>query len=54
VRSALRLKPGDEIAYVIEADRVVLLKARSAPLDDLFAVFDEWDGDADRKAYAKL
>ncbi|PZN94585.1 MAG: transcriptional regulator [Hyphomicrobiales bacterium] len=54
VRKALRLKDGDEIAYVIERDRVVMTRANSAPVDDPFATFDEWDSEADRKAYAKL
>ena len=54
VRKALRLKEGDELAYVIEDGQVVLTKARREPLDDPFGAFAEWDGDADRKAYAKL
>ena len=54
VRTALRLEEGDEIAYAIEDDRVILTKARSGSIDDPFATFGEWDGGADRKAYAKL
>ena len=54
VRAALRLKEGDEIAYVIEGDRVVISRAESAPVDDPFACFSEWDSEADRRAYAKL
>lgn len=54
VRAALRLKEGDEIAYMITADGVVISKAVAAPADDPFATFGEWDGDADRKAYAGL
>ena len=56
VRTALRLAPGDELAYGIEDDRVVLTRrsARRAPEDDPFAVFVEWGGEADTKAYADL
>lgn len=53
VRKALRIGEGDEIAYTIEADRVVLTKAHSS-VDDPFATFSEWDGAADRKAYHGL
>ncbi len=52
VRLALGLKQGDEIAYEIEKDRVVLRKAGAEPEDDPFAVFEEWNGEADRKGYA--
>ena len=51
VRTALRLKAGDTIAYAIEGDRVILTRA-PAPQDDPFACFDEWAGEADSKAYA--
>ena len=56
VRAALHLKEGDEIAYSIEADgRVVLTRAQSGtPTDDPFATFNEWDSEADWKAYANL
>jgi antitoxin PrlF len=54
IRAALRLKEGDELAYVIEDKRVILMKAHREPLDDPFGSFAEWDRDADRKAYAKL
>jgi antitoxin PrlF len=54
VRLALRLKEGDEIAYAIEENRVVLTRAEGAPAEDPFASFDEWDSAADRKAYDTL
>lgn len=55
VRSALRLQPGDEIGYQIEAGRVILVKIAAAmPPDDPFATFEEWNSDADRRAYAEL
>jgi looped-hinge helix DNA binding domain, AbrB family len=54
VRAALRLKEGDEIAYAIEGDRVVLTRAASEPAEDPFATFGEWAGEADQRAYAGL
>lgn len=54
VRAALGLSEGDELLYEIDGEKVVLKKARRAPVDDPFAAFHEWDGDADRKAYADL
>ena len=54
VRNALRLKEGDEIAYAIEDGRVVMTRAQPMVLDDPFATFVEWDGEADRKAYGNL
>lgn len=54
VRAALRVKAGDEIAFTIEADRVILTKGRARAPDDPFATFSEWNGDADRRAYGKL
>lgn len=54
VRIALNVRDGDEIRYEIEGDRVILTKAKPAPVDDPFRTFDEWDSEADRCAYAKL
>jgi len=54
VRNALRLVEGDEIAYIIEGDRVVLTKASREPADDPFATFGEWSSEADRRGYADL
>jgi antitoxin PrlF len=54
VRVALGLKDGDELAYTIEAGRVILTKATVVALDDPFALFEEWDSEADRQAYANL
>jgi antitoxin PrlF len=53
VREALRLKPGDELAYEIANGRVILTKAASG-LEDPFSAFDEWNSDADRRAYGDL
>ena len=54
VRTALRLVEGDEIAYLIEGDRVVLTKANREPADDPFGTFGEWSSEADRLGYADL
>jgi antitoxin PrlF len=54
VRAALRVGKGDELAYTIDGDRVILTKAARAAQDDPFATFDEWASDNDRRAYAKL
>ena len=55
VRAALRLREGDEIAYAIEAGRVVLTRARQDGVtDDPFVAFSEWESTADTEAYAGL
>ena len=54
VRNALRLAGGDEIAYVIDGDRVLLTKASGQAADDPFAAFGEWSSEADRRGYAGL
>lgn len=54
VRVALHLKEGDEIAYAIEGDRVVLTRATTDSVEDPFATFAEWNSEADRTAYASL
>ncbi len=55
VRIALRLSAGDEIAYAIEGDRIVLTRARpEGAADDPFGCFSEWDSAADVEAYAGL
>lgn len=54
VRTALCLREGDEIAHEIDGSRVILTKSSAARADDPFATFEEWDSEADRKAYAKL
>lgn len=54
VRTALRLAAGDELAYTIEADRVILTKASKSGADDPFAAFSEWSSEADREGYADL
>ena len=54
VRTALRLAAGDELAYAIEADRVILTRASNSGGDDPFATFSEWSSKADREGYADL
>ncbi len=54
VRSALHLRPGDEVAYEIAGDRVILTRRQDAPVDDPFGTFSEWDSEADRRAYGDL
>jgi antitoxin PrlF len=55
VRAALRLQPGDELLYEIDAERVIVTKVRRAgKTDDPFRSFAEWSGEADTRAYAKL
>jgi antitoxin PrlF len=54
VRAALKVNPGDAVAYSIEGNRVVLTKAPAASAEDPFASFDEWSSDNDRRAYARL
>jgi antitoxin PrlF len=54
VRAALRLVEGDELAYEIDGARVILTKASDRAAENPFGTFSEWDGAADRKAYAKL
>lgn len=55
VRLALQLREGDEIAYAIEAGRVVPTRAQpDAAADHPFRTFAEWSGPADTEAYAGL
>ena len=60
VRAALGIVEGDEVAYTIEAGRVILSKAlprpsrRAALAEDPFGTFTEWDSEADRAAFANL
>jgi antitoxin PrlF len=53
VRRALGLKPGDHIAYELDGDRVIMTRAKPGG-GEAFAVFCEWAGDADIRAYANL
>lgn len=54
VRERLKLRPGDTLRYRLTDDGVLLDKAPAAEMDDPFAAFSEWSGEADEKAYADL
>jgi antitoxin PrlF len=54
VREALRRQPGDDLAYPIEGEKVILTRTDAAPLSHPFTTFTEWHGDADRTGYREL
>ena len=55
VRRALKLKPGDSLAYEIADGKVVLTRAMAGSIaEDPFGSFDEWRGKEDDEAYASL
>ncbi len=55
VRNALGLRPGDELAYVIEEGRAIVTRYEGRGIaEDPFATFSEWDSAADAEAYADL
>lgn len=55
VRHALHLREGDELVYQIEGNTVVLRRAnRTGVAEDPFRTFNEWETEADHKAYGKL
>ena len=53
VRAALGLKPGDDVVWEIDGDRVVMARAKSAgdPFIGNFDAFAEWASEADCKAF---
>jgi antitoxin PrlF len=53
VREKLGLEPGDSVRFVIEDDRVTLLKHTETE-DDPFHAFTEWASAEDERAYGKL
>jgi len=54
IRKMLRLKAGDEIAYAIEGEKIILMRAEKDPSEDPFATFGEWASEEDRDGYAGL
>ena len=55
VRAALHLRAGDELIYEIVDQRVILTKAsHGGKTDDPFRTFEEWNSEADTKAYGEL
>ena len=57
VRRALGIGPGDELAWVVDGDQVVLSRVifdySDSPISD-FSTFTEWASEADCKAYDNL
>lgn len=53
VREKLGLKPGDRLRYAITEQGVLIDKSTQID-DDPFAVFSEWAGEADEKAFRDL
>ena len=55
VRTALGLRPGDKLVYVIENGHATLTRCNGHPeARDPFVTFGEWNSAADAKAYERL
>lgn len=54
VRKGLHLEEGDTLEFQLMEGYVILRKASTIAGDDPFATFEEWDSEADRRAYADL
>jgi antitoxin PrlF len=54
VRNRLGVRESDTLGFAFEGDKVVLMKAPAAPVEDPFATFSEWESEADQRAYAGL
>lgn len=54
VRERLGIVPGDRLRYEMTPEGVNIRKAGRTAEDDPFAVFTEWSGEADEKAYGSL
>lgn len=54
VRERLRLKSGDTLRYRLTAEGALLDRVQASDADDPFAVFSEWLGEVDEKAYGNL
>jgi antitoxin PrlF len=55
VRTALGLRAGDELGYVIEDGRAILTRFDGGQsTDDPFATFSEWHSAVDAKGYEGL
>jgi antitoxin PrlF len=55
VRRALKLGPGDLLAYEISGEKVIITRARpDSGKDDPFRTFEEWGGQEDERAYETL
>jgi antitoxin PrlF len=53
VRDKLGIKPGDTLRYRL-TEAGILIDRAPTEIDDPFAAFSEWAGEADEKAYADL
>ena len=54
VRDALGIRPGDEIVYLVRGNRVLMTKVGTDPIEDPFALFDDWADEIYTEAYADL
>lgn len=54
VRAALGLAAGDTLVYDMADGHVVLRRFVPRVVDDPYATFSEWEGEADCAAYAEL
>lgn len=54
VRQRLGLKPGDTIGYVVKGRIAEIARLEPRLVDDPFAAFTEWAGEADERAYEDL
>jgi antitoxin PrlF len=58
VRRHLALQPGDRLGYVLEGGHVRLMPAAAKPQGGAVAggetVFEEWEGESDRRTFSGL
>ena len=54
VREKLGIGPGDLVQFVERDGAIVIERFEREPVEDPFALFDEWSSPEDTKAYAKL
>lgn len=54
IRERLGVGPGDMVQFRVTAKGVVVERLAIRGEIDPFAAFDEWDSDADRRAFANL
>jgi antitoxin PrlF len=54
IREALGVRAGDELAYRIGHDTVVISKVGRRRTDNPFAAFGEWNSENDRRAYVDI
>jgi AbrB family looped-hinge helix DNA binding protein len=54
VRERLCVGPGDLVEFVVRADAVLVRAVRTGTEPDPFAVFTEWAGKTDERAFGDL